>query len=86
MHSGLIKQFFQLALILISTCGFGNPLNWQFTESSTNEMPFEKALTIVSESTIALLLTPKWAYSLPIKWYVVSRTEQSAGMCLLLRP
>nr|BAL05101.1 cytochrome P450 [Phanerodontia chrysosporium] len=58
----------KLALILISTCGFGNPLKWQFTNSASGGMSFEKALSIVSSNHIALLLIPDWMYRLPNKW------------------
>ncbi|GJE92705.1 cytochrome P450 [Phanerochaete sordida] len=58
----------KLALILISTCGFGNPLKWQFSEASSDGMSFEQAMTIVIAHHIALMVIPQWVYRLPIKW------------------
>lgn len=60
----------QLALILISTCGFGNPLSWEFGKSSREAMTFGDALAVVSSGVLARLLLPRWAYWLPINKYV----------------
>lgn len=58
----------QLALIVISRCGFGNPIPWDFTADATPGMSFAQALVIVSNTNILRLLLPKWAYKLPFKW------------------
>ncbi|GJE92691.1 cytochrome P450 [Phanerochaete sordida] len=57
----------KLALILISTCGFGNPLSWNSGKLEGEEMSFSEALSIVSDRMLARLLLPKWAYWLPVK-------------------
>ncbi|KAJ6514759.1 cytochrome P450 [Mycena vulgaris] len=56
----------KLALILIARCGFGQPMPWNAT-SQSSAMPFGEALAIVSGSSIARLVTPRWMYRLPIK-------------------
>ena len=58
----------QLALIIIATCGFGRPMSWKAPDPSPGEMSFEAALAIVSNRIIARVILPQWAYSLPIKW------------------
>ncbi|EKM48946.1 uncharacterized protein PHACADRAFT_214578 [Phanerochaete carnosa HHB-10118-sp] len=59
---------YKFALILISACGFGNPLSWTARESSPGRMSFATALEIISKHHIARILLPQWAYNLPIKW------------------
>ncbi|KAJ7472656.1 cytochrome P450, partial [Mycena latifolia] len=56
----------KFALILIARCGFGQPISWKVTSPSSG-MPFGEALAIVSGSSIARLVTPRWMYKLPIK-------------------
>ncbi|KDQ59780.1 hypothetical protein JAAARDRAFT_33349 [Jaapia argillacea MUCL 33604] len=55
----------KFALIIISKCGFGNNLPWDFS-SPTGEMSFAEALTIVTNALIARLIIPRWMYRLPI--------------------
>ena len=59
----------QLALIVISRCGFGNPVPWNFTLDTGPEMSFARALAVVSQSHLIRMIFPKWAYKLPIRWY-----------------
>jgi hypothetical protein len=58
-------------LILISTCGFGNSLSWDFNKTSSDEalgqLSFGDVLEIVSQHHIALLLILRWVFKLPIK-------------------
>ncbi|KAH7926869.1 cytochrome P450, partial [Leucogyrophana mollusca] len=54
-----------MALIIISRCGFGLHMPW--VEAGTGELSFGDALTVVSQTHIARLITPRWAYKLPIK-------------------
>ncbi|KAJ8515205.1 hypothetical protein ONZ45_g7341 [Pleurotus djamor] len=56
----------KLAMILISRCGFGSPLEWNFDKASQGEMNFAQALGIASSSLIARLIIPTWMYRLPI--------------------
>ncbi|KAJ7138466.1 cytochrome P450 [Mycena crocata] len=56
----------KFALIVIARCGFGQPISWN-TPHQTSGMPLEEALSIVSESSIARLVIPRWMYKLPIK-------------------
>ncbi|KAJ7917203.1 cytochrome P450 [Mycena leptocephala] len=55
------------ALILIARCGFGQPISWDMPPPTSGGMPFAEALVIVSGSSIARLVTPRWMYMLPIK-------------------
>ncbi|KAJ7145784.1 cytochrome P450 [Mycena epipterygia] len=57
----------KVALIIISRCGFGRPLSWSNMSDDPSAMPFSEALAIVSASSIARLVIPRWMYSLPIK-------------------
>ncbi|EPQ50622.1 cytochrome P450 [Gloeophyllum trabeum ATCC 11539] len=52
---------------IISRCGFGLPFPWSSVTAASEEMSFEKALTIVSEKSIIRLAAPRWLYYLPIK-------------------
>ncbi|KAJ7131733.1 cytochrome P450 [Mycena crocata] len=55
----------KIALIIISRCGFGQPLAWSTPEGSS--MPLGEALAWVSSSSIARLIIPRWMYRLPIQ-------------------
>ncbi|KAI0323885.1 cytochrome P450 [Cubamyces sp. BRFM 1775] len=58
----------KLALIVISTTGFGHPLPWSLKGSSaSDEMSFGEALYMVTHNFILRLVLPRWAYLLPIK-------------------
>ncbi|EIM82087.1 cytochrome P450 [Stereum hirsutum FP-91666 SS1] len=57
----------KFALVIISRCGFGNPLPWKELTSASGEMTFAEALMIVSNSSIIRLVTPRWMYGLPIR-------------------
>ncbi|KAJ7131741.1 cytochrome P450 [Mycena crocata] len=55
----------KVALIIISRCGFGQPVAWNTPDGSG--MPFAEALAWVSSSSIARLIIPRWMYRLPIQ-------------------
>ncbi|KAL7277610.1 hypothetical protein ACG7TL_008537 [Trametes sanguinea] len=59
---------YKLALILISSCGFGYPLSWEMPKSAPGEMSFAEALAIVSNNHLMRLILPRWSYHLPIQW------------------
>ncbi|KAI0074855.1 cytochrome P450 [Panus rudis PR-1116 ss-1] len=58
-----------LAMCVISRCAFGVRMNWTDHASAENneDMSFTQALEIVMETHIPKLITPSWAYYLPIK-------------------
>ncbi|KAI0919986.1 hypothetical protein AcW1_002899 [Taiwanofungus camphoratus] len=56
----------KFTLGIITRCGFGLPFPW-VASGDDHEMPFEKALAVVSEEIILRLAAPRWAYKLPIK-------------------
>ncbi|KDQ59781.1 hypothetical protein JAAARDRAFT_632566 [Jaapia argillacea MUCL 33604] len=60
--SALTMKF---TLIIISKCGFGYNLPWDFS-SPTGEMTFAEALMIVSNALILRMIIPRWMYRLPI--------------------
>ncbi|KAJ7288676.1 cytochrome P450 [Mycena rebaudengoi] len=55
----------KFALILISRCGFGTPVAWNWTSPSSG-VHVGEALAIVSDSMIARMLIPRWMYGLRI--------------------
>ncbi|KAJ7288730.1 cytochrome P450 [Mycena rebaudengoi] len=55
----------KFALILISRCGFGTPVAWNWTSPSFG-VHVGEALRIFSDSIIARMLTPRWMYRLRI--------------------
>ncbi|KAH9973810.1 cytochrome P450 [Lactifluus volemus] len=58
----------RLAFLVISTCGFGLPFRWEEpTENDDGGMSIQKAMRIWVNATVVRLLTPSWAYILPIK-------------------
>lgn len=57
--------------MIISTCGFGHVLSWDFGTAPPGQMTFGDALTIVSGSYLAVLILPSWVFRLPIKKYGV---------------
>ncbi|KAI0338633.1 cytochrome P450 [Trametopsis cervina] len=61
------KITMRFALIIICRCGFGHPMQWKGAEDGDAVMGFPEALSIVSDTAIARLVLPSWAYSLPIK-------------------
>ncbi|KAJ7221875.1 cytochrome P450 [Mycena rebaudengoi] len=56
----------KLALIVISYCGFGRAISWKDVANKGSVMSFGEALAIVSSSSVARLITPRWMYKLPI--------------------
>ncbi|KAJ7898135.1 cytochrome P450 [Mycena leptocephala] len=56
----------KFALIIIARCGFGEPMLWN-TVAEESRMPLSEALRIVSASSIARAVIPRWMYKLPIK-------------------
>ena len=59
----------QFALIIISRCGFGHPLSWDFSKDALGSMSFAQALAIVAHNHIARLILPQWVYRFPIERY-----------------
>ncbi|KAJ7772411.1 cytochrome P450 [Mycena metata] len=58
----------EFALIIISRCGFGQPMPWKIAPNENAiQMTLSEAIGIVSRSTIARLVTPRWVYRLPIR-------------------
>jgi cytochrome P450 len=58
----------RLAFLVISTCGFGLPFRWEEpTETDDGGMSIQKAMRIWVNTSVVRLLTPSWAYKLPIK-------------------
>ncbi|KAJ7760008.1 cytochrome P450 [Mycena metata] len=58
----------KFALIIIGRCGFGQPMPWKSApDASGIQMTLSEAIGIVSRSTIARLVTPRWVYRLPIR-------------------
>ena len=57
-------------MILISTCGFGHSLPWDFGGSSHGKMSFGEAMTFMTNNHLLHLVLPHWAYRLPVKKYV----------------
>ena len=57
----------QFALIIISRCGFGHPLPWDFAKDAMGGMSFAQALATVAQNHILRLVLPKWVYRLPIE-------------------
>ncbi|GJE92700.1 cytochrome P450 [Phanerochaete sordida] len=58
---------YKAALILISTCGFGNALSWRTETAPGAAVSFADALATVASGILVRLLVPRWAYKLPIK-------------------
>ncbi|KAJ7041360.1 cytochrome P450 [Mycena alexandri] len=59
----------KFALIIIGRCGFGQPMPWKTAPNASGiQMTLSEAIGIVSRSTIARLVTPRWVYRLPIRW------------------
>ncbi|KAJ7085560.1 cytochrome P450 [Mycena epipterygia] len=58
----------KFALIIIGRCGFGQPMPWKTAPNASGiQMTLSEAIRIVSRSTIARLVTPRWVYRLPIR-------------------
>ncbi|KAJ7030519.1 cytochrome P450 [Mycena alexandri] len=58
----------KFTLIIISRCGFGQPMPWKIAPNENGiQMTLSEAIGIVSRSTIARLVTPRWVYRLPIR-------------------
>jgi hypothetical protein len=58
----------RLAFLVISTCGFGLPFRWREpTEDDDGGMGIQKAMGIWVDTLYVRLLTPSWAYKLPIR-------------------
>lgn len=58
---------FKLALLVISTCGFGWSFAWD--EPPMNEdgtMGIQKALNVYTTNILLLVIAPEWAFKLPI--------------------
>ncbi|KAJ2933973.1 hypothetical protein H1R20_g3142, partial [Candolleomyces eurysporus] len=63
------KITFQVALLVISTCGFGLPFNWQeppITEKGS--MTVQQALSVTGARSLALTSLPRWTHNLPITY------------------
>ncbi|TFK45531.1 cytochrome P450 [Heliocybe sulcata] len=70
----------KFALGIISRCGFGLPFPWADTANDDRDMPFRRALALVSENSIIRLATPAWMYKLPIpKLHTVDKAFRSAS-------
>lgn len=65
----------QFALIIISRCGFGHPLPWDFAKDALGGMSFAQALSIVSHNHILRLVLPHWVYRIPIERYGLMQTR-----------
>ncbi|KAJ8503599.1 hypothetical protein ONZ45_g10716 [Pleurotus djamor] len=57
----------KFAMILISRCGFGSPIEWAFDKNTNGEMNFATALATVSGNLLPRFVLPKWLYSLPFR-------------------
>ncbi|KAF9522906.1 cytochrome P450 [Crepidotus variabilis] len=66
--SDFSKLPLRLAFLVIARCGFGMPLTWAMDEQETaDKISVNHALTSVTETAIARLMIPNWAYKIPIK-------------------
>lgn len=60
------KLTFQVALLVISTCGFGLPFNWEEPPvTSDGSMTVQQALHVTNERAIAITNLPRWTHKLP---------------------
>ncbi|EKM52492.1 uncharacterized protein PHACADRAFT_100698, partial [Phanerochaete carnosa HHB-10118-sp] len=58
----------KLALLVISCCGFGNPLSWMHDSPAVSgSMSLHEAFSIVSAGSIERILLPRWMCNLPIR-------------------
>ncbi len=63
-----VKRSIQYALFIIGKCAFGFPFSWSEPPTGANgKMTLQEALRIVTDSLTLTILTPKWAFKLPIK-------------------
>ncbi|KAF8135871.1 cytochrome P450, partial [Mycena galopus ATCC 62051] len=66
MVSAVNRITSRFALIIIGRCGFGERMSWT-TEAPESGMSFGEALSIVSATSLARLVIPRWMYRLPIR-------------------
>ncbi|KIJ60055.1 hypothetical protein HYDPIDRAFT_161547 [Hydnomerulius pinastri MD-312] len=57
----------RFTFVILSRCGFGIPASWKMQEDQSDSTRFEIALTTASETFLARVLLPRWAYWLPVK-------------------
>ncbi|TFK45543.1 cytochrome P450 [Heliocybe sulcata] len=70
----------KFALGIISRCGFGLPFPWADAADDDTEMPFRKALALVSENSIVRVAAPGGLYKLPIpKLHEVDKAFRTAS-------
>ncbi|KAF8145335.1 cytochrome P450, partial [Mycena galopus ATCC 62051] len=68
MISAINRITSRFALIIIGRCGFGEPMSWTTVAAAPESgMSFGEALSIVSATSLARLVIPRWMYSLPIR-------------------
>ncbi|KAJ2933974.1 hypothetical protein H1R20_g3143, partial [Candolleomyces eurysporus] len=64
------KLTFQVALLVISTCGFGLPFNWEEPPvASDGSMTVQQALSVTNERTLAVTNLPRWTHKLPLTYF-----------------
>ncbi|KAJ3558669.1 hypothetical protein NM688_g784 [Phlebia brevispora] len=61
----------KFALVVISRCGFGNRIPWDFTEGAASSMSFAQALVVVSNSNLLRMLLPRSCVSMQIDMLLI---------------
>jgi hypothetical protein len=75
--SRLTPSSTQVALSVISACGFSEPLPWEgsLRPSMDTEPTVQNTIRPVADSLLVRLMIPNWAWLLPIERFVTSNTN-----------
>lgn len=68
----------QYALFMIGKCAFGLPFKWSDPPTASDgTLSLQEALRLTTDNFLTMLLTPNWAFKLPINRYALPRLFMS---------